>query len=68
LLLIHGVQDPQVPIAQSLELHGAYKSQGCSVHLHMIYDAVHGGKTFTDDSRIELMDKFLSPILFSVDR
>ena len=68
LLLIHGVQDPQVPIAQSLELHGAYKSQGRSVHLHMIYDAVHGGKTFTDDSRIELMDKFLSPILFSVDQ
>ena len=68
LLLIHGVQDPQVPISQSLELHGVYKGKGRPVHLHMIYDGVHGGKPFTDESRIELMDKFLSPILFSVDQ
>lgn len=64
LLLIHGVQDPQVPISQSLELHGVFKQKGRPVHLHMIYDGVHGGPPFYDQQRIELMDRFLSPILF----
>jgi len=64
LLLIHGVQDPQVPISQSLELHGVYKSKGQNAHLHMIYGGVHGGPPFYDSQRIELMDRFLSPVLF----
>ncbi|MDB4638049.1 MAG: alpha/beta hydrolase [Planctomycetaceae bacterium] len=68
LLVIHGVQDPQVPISQSLELHGVYKNKGRSVHLHMIYDGVHGGPSFTDPARIKLMDKFLSPILFTTEQ
>ena len=68
LLVIHGVQDPQVPISQSLELHCVYKNKGRSVHLHMIYDGVHGGPSFTDPARIKLMDKFLSPILFTTEQ
>lgn len=64
LLLIHGVQDPQVPINQSLELHGAYSQVGRPVHLHLIHDAVHGGPQFTDAERIDLMDRLLSEILF----
>lgn len=64
LLLIHGVQDPQVPINQSLELHGAYSHHGRPVHLHLIHDAVHGGPQFTDKERIDLMDKLLAEILF----
>ncbi|MBD3675070.1 MAG: alpha/beta hydrolase [Planctomycetaceae bacterium] len=63
LLLIHGVQDPQVPISQSLELHGVYQQKGRPVHLHMIYDGVHGGPPFYDSQRIDLMDRFLTPIL-----
>lgn len=63
LLLIHGVQDPQVPISQSLELHGAYRQKGRPVHLHMIYDGLHGGPQFTDTERIDLMDRLLDPIL-----
>ncbi|HSG73431.1 MAG TPA: alpha/beta hydrolase [Planctomycetaceae bacterium] len=63
LLLIHGVQDPQVPISQSLELHGAYRQKGRPVHLHMIYDGLHGGPQFTDKERIDLMAQLLDPIL-----
>jgi acetyl esterase/lipase len=63
LLLIHGVQDPQVPISQSLELHGAYRQKGRPVHLHMIYDGLHGGPQFTDRESIDLMDRLLEPIL-----
>jgi acetyl esterase/lipase len=68
LLLIHGVQDPQVPISQSLELHGHYQHVGRSVHLHLIYDGVHGGPSFTDPTRIKLMDTFLSPIFFATEK
>ncbi|HUG17842.1 MAG TPA: alpha/beta hydrolase [Planctomycetaceae bacterium] len=63
LLLIHGVQDPQVPISQSLELYGAYQQKGRPVHLHMIYDGLHGGPQFTDRERIDLMARLLDPIL-----
>lgn len=64
LLLIHGVQDPQVPISQSLEFHGRYQQVGRPTHLHLVYDGLHGGPQFTDDHKLDLMDKFLSPLLF----
>lgn len=59
LLLIHGVQDPQVPINQAIELYGRYKDQNRPVTLHYIYDGVHGGPQFTDEERIKLMQGFL---------
>ena len=39
LLLFHGDQDPQMPINQSHELHGAYEALG----LDVFFDVVHGG-------------------------
>jgi acetyl esterase/lipase len=68
LLLIHGVQDPQVPINQAIELFGEYDKRKLPVTLHFIYDGLHGGPQFTDDERIKLMDGFLRPILFSPDQ
>lgn len=68
LLLIHGVQDPQVPVNQAIELFGQYEHQKLPVTLHFIYDGLHGGPQFTDDERIELMDGFLRPILFPSDQ
>src|SRR5262249_41616436 len=37
LLLIHGDQDPQMPVNQALELQGAYEAAGCKVRLEIIH-------------------------------
>jgi dipeptidyl aminopeptidase/acylaminoacyl peptidase len=60
LLLVHGDQDPQMPINQSLELQGAYEAAGCEVRLEVIHGAAHGGKEFYDEKRIALVKKFLA--------
>lgn len=59
LLLFHGDQDPQMPINQAHELHGAYKAQKCNVSFHVIYGAAHGGKVFYDSERMALVLEFL---------
>ena len=59
LLLIHGDQDPQMPINQSHELQGAYEQLGLPVHFHVIHGAKHGGAAFYDQTRITLMREFL---------
>jgi acetyl esterase/lipase len=60
LLLFHGDQDPQMPINQAHELHGAYKQAGGKAHLEVVHGAAHGGKLFYDEQRLELMRKFLA--------
>jgi len=45
LLLLHGDQDPHMPINQSYELESAYKSLGLDVHLDVLHGAAHGGET-----------------------
>lgn len=59
LLLIHGDQDPQMPINQAHELHGAYKSKDLPVDFEVIYGSAHGGKAFYDEERMALVDYFL---------
>lgn len=46
LFLLHGDQDPQMPINQSHELHGAYKTLGLDVTFDVVYGAAHGGNAF----------------------
>lgn len=60
LLMIHGDQDPQVPINQSHELVGAYKAAGIEgrVHLEVIHGGLHGGEAFYDEERIKLVAEF----------
>ena len=60
LLLLHGDQDPQMPINQAHELHGSYKACGLPVTLHVLHGAAHGGQAFYDDSRTRLVSAFLS--------
>ncbi len=60
LLMIHGDQDPQVPINQSHELHGRYKDLGVSAQLEMIHGGAHGGPEFYDDARIDLVERFFA--------
>lgn len=45
LLLLHGDQDPQMPINQSLELCGAYRKVKA---LEVVHGAAHGGAMFYD--------------------
>jgi acetyl esterase/lipase len=42
LLLLHGDQDPQMPINQSHELHGAYEALGLEVSFDVVHGGVHG--------------------------
>lgn len=60
LLLFHGDQDPQMPINQSHELEGAYRSANCKVRFEVVHGAAHGGKQFYDDERLAVVKKFLT--------
>jgi acetyl esterase/lipase len=59
LLLLHGDQDPQMPVAQSLELLGAYEGAGRRVRFVPVHGAAHGGKAFYDEKRLALVTGFL---------
>lgn len=59
LLIIHGDQDPQVPINQSHELEGRYHDAGLPVQFEVIHGAAHGGDEFFDAKHIDLITSFL---------
>ncbi len=59
LLLLHGDQDPQMPINQSLELLGAYQRVKAPVQLEIVHGAGHGGKMFYDEERLAIVKRFL---------
>ena len=59
LLLLHGDQDPQMPINQSHELQGAYEKAGLKVEFKVLHGSGHGGQAFTDDTRLAAIDAFL---------
>jgi dipeptidyl aminopeptidase/acylaminoacyl peptidase len=59
LLLLHGDQDPQMPINQAHELHGVYKEHGLPVHFEVIHGAAHGSEEFFDQKRNALVTAFL---------
>jgi acetyl esterase/lipase len=59
LLLLHGDQDPQMPINQAHELEGAYREHGLDVQLVVVHGAAHGGAAFFDAARLELVADFL---------
>lgn len=60
LLLIHGDQDPQVPINQSHELQGAYRRVGNIAELEVVYGGAHGGDLFHDEARQKIVAAFLN--------
>ena len=59
LLLIHGDQDPQMPINQSRELEGAYRKAGGIVHFDVVHGGGHGGQKFFTDAQIQRVAEFL---------
>jgi acetyl esterase/lipase len=59
LFLLHGDQDPQMPINQSHELEGVAEEYGLDVHFEVVHGAGHGGAGFFDAERTELVADFL---------
>lgn len=59
LLLLHGDQDPQMPVNQALELCGAYQRVKAPVQLEIVHGAAHGGAVFYDEERMAVVRKFL---------
>ena len=62
-LILHGDQDPLVPVGQSELLHAALKKAGVESELVVIPGAGHGGKEFHSDARrkqiVAFFDKHL---------
>jgi len=63
LLILHGDQDPQMPVNQSLELVGAYEAAGRPVVFKVLHGSAHGGPAFTSPDSLRLMDGFLREYL-----
>lgn len=59
LLLLHGDQDPQMPINQSHELHGKYLETNRPVDFIVVYGAAHGGEGFFDSAQLDTVDRWL---------
>jgi acetyl esterase/lipase len=63
LLLLHGDQDPQMPINQSHELDGAYKKLGLDATLDVVYGAGHGGSEFYAPDHLQRALAFLGRVI-----
>ena len=59
LLLLHGDEDPQMPIDQSYELQGAYRRVRGSVEFEVVNGGAHGGPKFYDPERLAIVKRFL---------
>ncbi len=59
LLIIHGDQDPQVPINQSHELAGRYEELKLPVQFEVVHGGAHGGEKFFDERRTGIVKAFL---------
>ncbi len=59
LLLLHGDQDPQMPIDQSRELDAAYRKLGLDVDLDVVRGARHGGPEFYAPAHLQRALAFL---------
>jgi acetyl esterase/lipase len=58
MLMLHGDQDPQMPINQSHELHHAYQRHGVEVQFEVVHGAAHGGPLFVTDINNAIVKEF----------
>ncbi|MEO5601472.1 MAG: alpha/beta hydrolase [Cyclobacteriaceae bacterium] len=63
ILILHGDQDPQMPINQSHELEGAYQKFNLDVQFEVAHGAAHGGELFFSGENAKLVINFLRRIL-----
>lgn len=59
LFLLHGDQDPQMPINQAHELQGAYERRGLQVRFDVVHGATHGGDVFYSTEHLKPVLDFL---------
>lgn len=59
LLLLHGDQDPQMPINQAHELQGAYEKLGLDVAFDVVHGAGHAGPMFYEPQHLKRAVDFL---------
>jgi acetyl esterase/lipase len=59
LFLLHGDQDPQMPINQAHEIQGAYEKLGLDVTFDVLHGAAHGGDAFFAPEHLDLVLAFL---------
>ncbi|MGD9745239.1 MAG: alpha/beta fold hydrolase [Verrucomicrobiales bacterium] len=62
LFLLHGDQDPQMPVNQSLELQAVYEAAGAPVTFLNVHGAAHGGAAFYDAARLGRVLDFLQKL------
>ena len=58
-ILLHGDQDPQMPIQQMRELEAAYRKAGLVVEAIPVVGARHGGDVFNTGESAERVIAFL---------
>ena len=58
ILLIHGDQDPQMPINQSHELQGAYDRAGIEARFDVVHGGGHGGDEFYTVEKLDRVAEF----------
>ena len=63
LMLLHGDQDPQMPINQAHELRGAYEKLGLDVTFVVVHGAGHGGAVFYSPSYLKPVLEFLARVV-----
>jgi acetyl esterase/lipase len=63
ILIIHGDQDNQVPVNQSLELMAAYKKTGLLWQLEIVPGAGHGDNIYYTKEFQPVLEKFLATVL-----
>lgn len=66
-LIVHGDQDPQVPLVQSTRLHEALRKAGVESTLEVIAGAGHGGPGFQTDSVRRMVREFFAHHLRTVE-
>lgn len=64
IFIVHGEQDIQVPVNQSIELMSAYKNKNLKVQIEFIPNAGHSDPAYAKKELMEKMDKFLKEIGF----
>jgi acetyl esterase/lipase len=62
-LIMHGDEDPGVPIEQSHRLHAKQKKMGAPSQLHVVKGAKHGGKEFLTQEVNDIILKFFTKTL-----
>lgn len=62
-LIMHGDQDPGVPVEQSVKLHEKQKEAGAPSELFIVKGAGHGGKLFLSDECNKVVLTFFNKVL-----